>query len=138
MACTVHTALHSTEQPLLQLTNNTLFLLLFFLLPPFLFFLLFQISSHPSLLSLHVLTIPLFLSLCRLFPESLRWLLATQHYRRSKAMMLRIARKNQVNTTTEPSGVFTGEAALNKNELSKNPFRYECILSLFTSQCKLF
>ncbi|CAB1430627.1 unnamed protein product, partial [Pleuronectes platessa] len=42
-----------------------------------------------------------------IFPESLRWLLATRHYRRSKAMMLHIARKNQVDLTTEPSGVFT-------------------------------
>uniref|UniRef100_A0A8C7T5W7 Major facilitator superfamily (MFS) profile domain-containing protein n=1 Tax=Oncorhynchus mykiss TaxID=8022 RepID=A0A8C7T5W7_ONCMY len=37
-----------------------------------------------------------------IFPESLRWLLATQHYHRSKAMMLCIARKNQVDMTTEP------------------------------------
>uniref|UniRef100_A0A671VWK1 Solute carrier family 22 member 23 n=1 Tax=Sparus aurata TaxID=8175 RepID=A0A671VWK1_SPAAU len=42
-----------------------------------------------------------------IFPESLRWLLATQHYRRSKPMMLCIARKNQVDMTTEPSGVLT-------------------------------
>lgn len=35
-ACTVHTALHSTEHPLLRLTNNTLFLLLFFFSPRFL------------------------------------------------------------------------------------------------------
>lgn len=48
-------------------------------------------------------------SLCRLFPESLRWLLATQHYRRSKAMMLRIARTNQVDMTTDSSGVLAGE-----------------------------
>lgn len=46
---------------------------------------------------------------CRLFPESLRWLLATQHYRRSKAMMLRIARKNRVDMTTESNGVLAGE-----------------------------
>ncbi|KAF7202862.1 transcript variant X2 [Nothobranchius furzeri] len=40
-----------------------------------------------------------------IFQESLRWLLATQHYKRSKAMMLRIARKNQVDMTTERSEV---------------------------------
>lgn len=53
-----------------------------------------------------------FLGLCpnwRLFPESLRWLLATQHYRRAKAMMLRIARRNQIDMATEPSGVLAGE-----------------------------
>lgn len=47
--------------------------------------------------------------LCRIFPESLRWLLATQHYKRSKEMMLRIARKNRVDMSTEPSGLLTGE-----------------------------
>ncbi|XP_078114473.1 solute carrier family 22 member 23 [Sander vitreus] len=64
-----------------------------------------------------------------LFPESLRWLLATQHYRRSKAMMLRIARKNQVNTTTEPSGVFTEL----EQELHKKPQR-TCIVKMMSTR----
>lgn len=71
------------------------------------------VVCHHSLLSLLICSHPL---LCRLFPESLRWLLATQHYRRSKAMMLSIARKNQVDMTTESNGVFAGE----KNPKIKN------------------
>lgn len=64
-----------------------------------------------------------------LFPESLRWLLATQHYRRSKAMMLRIARKNQVNMTTEPSGVLTEL----EQELHKKPQR-TCIVKMMSTR----
>ncbi|XP_049443760.1 solute carrier family 22 member 23 [Epinephelus fuscoguttatus] len=64
-----------------------------------------------------------------LFPESLRWLLATQHYRRSKAMMLRIARKNQVNMTTEPSGVLSEL----EQELHKKPQR-TCIVKMMSTR----
>ncbi|XP_072245029.1 solute carrier family 22 member 23 [Leuresthes tenuis] len=64
-----------------------------------------------------------------IFPESLRWLLATQHYRRSKAMMLRIARKNQVDMTTEPSGVLTEL----EQELHKKPQR-TCIVKMMSTR----
>ncbi|XP_032382838.1 solute carrier family 22 member 23 [Etheostoma spectabile] len=64
-----------------------------------------------------------------LFPESLRWLLATQHYRRSKAMMLRIARKNQVNTTSESSGVLTEL----EQELHNKPQR-TCIVKMMSTR----
>uniref|UniRef100_A0A667YV07 Solute carrier family 22 member 23 n=1 Tax=Myripristis murdjan TaxID=586833 RepID=A0A667YV07_9TELE len=64
-----------------------------------------------------------------IFPESLRWLLATQHYSRSKAMMLRIARKNQVDMTTEPSGVLTEL----EQELHKKPQR-TCIVKMMSTR----
>ncbi|XP_014024389.1 solute carrier family 22 member 23 isoform X1 [Salmo salar] len=64
-----------------------------------------------------------------IFPESLRWLLATQHYRCSKAMMLRIARKNQVDMTTEPSGIL----AELENELHKKPKR-TCIIKMTSTR----
>uniref|UniRef100_A0A8K9V2R0 Major facilitator superfamily (MFS) profile domain-containing protein n=1 Tax=Oncorhynchus mykiss TaxID=8022 RepID=A0A8K9V2R0_ONCMY len=56
-----------------------------------------------------------------IFPESLRWLLATQHYHRSKAMMLCIARKNQVDMTTEPSGVLTDQERIPFCQRSNSP-----------------
>ncbi|KAM4628919.1 solute carrier family 22 member 23 [Polymixia lowei] len=64
-----------------------------------------------------------------IFPESLRWLLATQHYSRSKAMMLHIARKNQVDMTTEPSGVLTEL----EQELHKKPQR-TCIVKMMSTR----
>ncbi|PWA28580.1 hypothetical protein CCH79_00013530 [Gambusia affinis] len=64
-----------------------------------------------------------------IFPESLRWLLATQHYKRSKAMMLRIARKNQVDMTAEPSGVL----AELEQELHKKPQR-SCIVKMMSTR----
>ncbi|KAM4738569.1 solute carrier family 22 member 23 [Anableps anableps] len=64
-----------------------------------------------------------------IFPESLRWLLATQHYKRSKAMMLRIARKNKVDITTEPSGVL----AELEQELHKKPQR-SCIVKMMSTR----
>ncbi|KAI7799756.1 putative solute carrier family 22 member 23-like [Triplophysa rosa] len=42
-----------------------------------------------------------------MFPESLRWLLATQHYQRAKRQMYRIAQSNRVDTTTDPSGILS-------------------------------
>lgn len=42
-----------------------------------------------------------------MFPESLRWLLATQHYQRAKQQMYRIAQSNSVDTTTDPSGILS-------------------------------
>nr|XP_046209421.1 solute carrier family 22 member 23-like [Oncorhynchus gorbuscha] len=64
-----------------------------------------------------------------IFPESLRWLLATQHYGCSKAMMLRIARKNQVDMTTEPSGIL----AELERELHKKPKR-TCIIKMTSTR----
>ncbi|AWP10516.1 putative solute carrier family 22 member 23 [Scophthalmus maximus] len=64
-----------------------------------------------------------------IFPESLRWLLATQQYRRAKPMMLNIARKNQVDTTTEPSGVL----AELEQELHKRPQR-TCIVKMMSTR----
>ncbi|KAG7264204.1 hypothetical protein CRUP_033460 [Coryphaenoides rupestris] len=68
-----------------------------------------------------------------IFPESLRWLLATQHYRRSKAMILRIARRNQVDLTTEPSGVLAGEEEEEEEELHKRPQR-TCIVQMMSTR----
>lgn len=48
-------------------------------------------------------------SLYRVFPESLRWLLATQHYHRAKRQMYAIARSNKVDTATDPNGILSGE-----------------------------
>lgn len=45
----------------------------------------------------------------RIFPESLRWLLATQQYGRSQWIMGRIAEKNQVNVEQEADNIFTGK-----------------------------
>lgn len=45
----------------------------------------------------------------RMFPESLRWLLVTQHYQRAKRQMYRIAHSNSVDTATDPSGILSGE-----------------------------
>ncbi|XP_016406687.1 solute carrier family 22 member 23-like isoform X1 [Sinocyclocheilus rhinocerous] len=42
-----------------------------------------------------------------MFPESLRWLLVTQHYQRAKRQMLRIAHSNSVDTATDSSGILS-------------------------------
>lgn len=44
----------------------------------------------------------------RVFPESLRWLLATQQYHRSNRIMERIAKKNKVNLELDPDNIFAG------------------------------
>lgn len=49
---------------------------------------------------------PIFL--LRVFPESLRWLLATQQYHRSNWIMEHIAKKNKVNLELDPENIFTG------------------------------
>ncbi|XP_075877584.1 solute carrier family 22 member 23-like [Nelusetta ayraudi] len=49
----------------------------------------------------------LMLSYIWIFPESLRWLLATQQYGRSQWIMGRIAEKNQVNVEQEADNIFT-------------------------------
>ncbi|KAG9348092.1 hypothetical protein JZ751_004117 [Albula glossodonta] len=47
----------------------------------------------------------LMLSYIWVFPESLRWLLSTQHYCRSKALMHQIANKNRVDTELDANGI---------------------------------
>uniref|UniRef100_A0A8C1LR66 Solute carrier family 22 member 23 n=1 Tax=Cyprinus carpio TaxID=7962 RepID=A0A8C1LR66_CYPCA len=42
-----------------------------------------------------------------MFPESLRWLLVTQHYQRAKQQMFRIAHSNSVDTATDSSGILS-------------------------------
>uniref|UniRef100_UPI003AAE8AF0 solute carrier family 22 member 23-like isoform X1 n=1 Tax=Centroberyx gerrardi TaxID=166262 RepID=UPI003AAE8AF0 len=49
----------------------------------------------------------LMLSYIWIFPESLRWLLATQQYCRSKWIMGHIAKKNQVNTELDADQILT-------------------------------
>lgn len=44
----------------------------------------------------------------RIFPESLRWLLATQQYCRSKWIMGHIAKKNRVNMELDADNILTG------------------------------
>lgn len=60
-------------------------------------------------------------------------------------MMLRIARKNQVDMTTEPSGVLTGEDEFKRereDERSHNHWATNSILSVgflqFSSLCNIF
>ncbi|XP_051929541.1 solute carrier family 22 member 23 isoform X1 [Hippocampus zosterae] len=65
-----------------------------------------------------------------IFPESFRWLLTTQHYRRSKAMMLRIARRNHVDMATEASGVLSAEL---EQELHKKPQR-TCVVKMMSTR----
>uniref|UniRef100_A0A3Q3KDN1 Major facilitator superfamily (MFS) profile domain-containing protein n=1 Tax=Monopterus albus TaxID=43700 RepID=A0A3Q3KDN1_MONAL len=60
-----------------------------------------------------------------IFPESLRWLLATQHYRRSKAMMLYIIKKNQMCISC-----FLTEL---EHELHKRPQR-TCIVKVMSTR----
>lgn len=45
----------------------------------------------------------------RIFPESLRWLLATQQYGRSKWIIGRIAKKNRVNMELDADNILTGK-----------------------------
>uniref|UniRef100_A0A3P9LQ28 Solute carrier family 22 member 23 n=1 Tax=Oryzias latipes TaxID=8090 RepID=A0A3P9LQ28_ORYLA len=63
-----------------------------------------------------------------IFPESLRWLLATQHYKRSKEMMLRIARKNRVDICHV--SCFLPEL---EQELHKKPQR-SCIVRMMSTR----
>lgn len=44
----------------------------------------------------------------RIFPESLRWLLATQQYCRSKWIMGHIAKKNRCNMELDTDNILTG------------------------------
>lgn len=61
----------------------------------------------------------------RIFPESLRWLLATQQYGRSKWIMGHIAKKNRVNMELDADNILTG------NKYIKTNFKEISIKSLF-------
>ncbi|XP_061096826.1 solute carrier family 22 member 23 isoform X4 [Conger conger] len=67
----------------------------------------------------------LMLSYVWVFPESLRWLLSTQHYCRSKALMHHIAKKNGVDAELDPSGILSEL----ERELEKKPER-TCIVTI--------
>ncbi|XP_067239436.1 solute carrier family 22 member 23 [Chanodichthys erythropterus] len=60
-----------------------------------------------------------------MFPESLRWLLATQHYQRAKQQMYRIAQSNSVDTATDPSGILSEL----ETELQQKP-KTSCVTQL--------
>ncbi|XP_077056087.1 solute carrier family 22 member 23 [Siphateles boraxobius] len=60
-----------------------------------------------------------------MFPESLRWLLATQHYQRAKRQMYRIAHSNSVDTATDPSGILSEL----ETELQQKP-KTSCVTQL--------
>lgn len=51
----------------------------------------------------------------RIFPESLRWLLATQQYGRSKWIMGHIVEKNRVNVELDPDNILAGNESFNSN-----------------------
>ncbi|KAL7872277.1 hypothetical protein AOLI_G00037020 [Acnodon oligacanthus] len=63
------------------------------------------------------------------FPESLRWLLATQHYQRAKKQMYSIARSNGVDTATDPNGILSEL----ERELQQKP-RTSCITQLSSTR----
>ncbi|KAJ8395426.1 hypothetical protein AAFF_G00031600 [Aldrovandia affinis] len=67
----------------------------------------------------------LMLSYVWVFPESLRWLLSTQQYCRSKTLMHHIAKKNGVDTELDSNGIL----AELERELEKRPER-SCIVTL--------
>lgn len=60
-----------------------------------------------------------------MFPESLRWLLVTQHYQRAKRQMYRIAHSNSVATATDASGILSEL----ETELQQKPKTY-CVTQL--------
>lgn len=52
----------------------------------------------------------------RILPESLRWLLATQQYCRSKWIMGHIAKKNRVNLELDTDNILTGSEGIERNQ----------------------
>ncbi|TRY94278.1 hypothetical protein DNTS_007120, partial [Danionella cerebrum] len=71
-----------------------------------------------------VIICPLFLMLS-IFPDSLRWLLATQQYSRSKWMLERIAKKNKVNLEEDAEELMT-----ELNASLVNQSRRTCIVKM--------
>jgi len=60
-----------------------------------------------------------------LFPESLRWMLATQRYHRAKGQMYQVAQGNHVDTETDQTGLLSALEA----ELHQTP-QSSCILQI--------
>ncbi|MBN3315831.1 S22AN protein, partial [Atractosteus spatula] len=67
----------------------------------------------------------LMMSYIWVFPESLRWLLATQQYERAQTLIYRIAKKNKVNTESDANGVLSEL----ERELHKKP-KKTCIVKM--------
>ncbi|XP_048863121.1 solute carrier family 22 member 23 isoform X1 [Brienomyrus brachyistius] len=67
----------------------------------------------------------LMLSYIWIFPESLRWLLSTQQYHRSKGLMYRIGRKNKVDMEVDTTGILSEL----ERELPRKPKR-TCIIKM--------
>ncbi|XP_030627914.1 solute carrier family 22 member 23 [Chanos chanos] len=63
------------------------------------------------------------------FPESLRWLLATQHYHRAKSQMYQIAQSNCVDTATDGTGILSEL----ERELQQKP-QTSCITELSSTR----
>lgn len=67
----------------------------------------------------------------RVFPESLRWLLATQQYCRSKWIMGHIAKKNRVNMELDADNILTGNKIIRIKRLSFTFRYYYCFTYLW-------
>ncbi|XP_041101101.1 solute carrier family 22 member 23-like isoform X1 [Polyodon spathula] len=67
----------------------------------------------------------LMISFICIFPESLRWLLATQQYERAKILILQIKRKNRVDSETDVKGIMPEL----ERELTKQP-KKTCIVKV--------
>ncbi|XP_059354106.1 solute carrier family 22 member 23-like isoform X2 [Carassius carassius] len=64
-----------------------------------------------------------------MFPESLRWLLVTQHYQRAKQQMYRIAHSNSIATATDSSGILSEL----ETELQQKPKTY-CVTQITSTR----
>lgn len=69
--------------------------------------------------------VALILSYAWFFPESLRWLMATQRYVRAKSQMYEVAQGNNVDTETDETGILSALEA----ELHQTP-QSSCILQI--------
>lgn len=58
----------------------------------------------------------------RIFPESLRWLLATRQYCRSKWIMGHIAAKNRVNLDLDSENILAGKKIRRRVCVKRFPF----------------
>ncbi|XP_041103843.1 solute carrier family 22 member 23-like isoform X2 [Polyodon spathula] len=67
----------------------------------------------------------LMISFICIFPESLRWILATQQYQKSKRLILLITKKNSVDTETDVKGIMPEL----ERELTKKP-KKTCIVKM--------
>ncbi|MGH0134914.1 UNVERIFIED_CONTAM: hypothetical protein FKN15_004259 [Acipenser sinensis] len=67
----------------------------------------------------------LMISFICIFPESLRWLLATQQYEKAKSLILQISKKNRVDSETDVKGIVPEL----ERELTKKP-KKTCIVKV--------